>query len=153
MDLTDLPEKTSLGLFRLIGRSQLEISAAIEHALDEAGVALNFNQFLALKLVGKYGPITAGKLAYSLNYNPGALTRLLDKLEQRGYLVRTPSKNDRRALQLTLTDNGRAIRKKATQCANTATKRVFANVTQPERQQLHTILNRLLNNLHTRRQQ
>ncbi|HEX7369790.1 MAG TPA: MarR family transcriptional regulator [Rhodanobacteraceae bacterium] len=139
-------------LCRLIGQIRGEIVLGIEQSLLSAGVELNFSQFLALKKLGEEGPMAPGELARILNYNPGALTRLLDKLEHMGYLQRVPDPNDRRALRLELTQSGREIHKRMIACSNAAADRAFAEITKTERRQLHDLLTRVLDHLHDERE-
>jgi DNA-binding MarR family transcriptional regulator len=140
-----------LGLCRLIGQIRGEIVLALEQALAATGVDLNFTQFLALKRLGEAGPMAPSELARTLNYNPGALTRLLDKLEQSGYLERVPDPTDRRALRLELTASGRAVRQRMLACGNAAAERAFADITRAERRQLRGVLTRVLDHLHRER--
>ncbi|HEX7349030.1 MAG TPA: MarR family transcriptional regulator [Rhodanobacteraceae bacterium] len=144
---------TPFGLCRLIGQIRGEIVLGIEQALGEAGVDLNFSQFLALKRLGEDGPMAPGELSRILNYNPGALTRLLDKLEQLGYLQRVPDPTDRRALRLELTPAGRRIHARMIACGNAAAERAFADMTRTEQRQLHGLLLRVLDHLHAEREQ
>lgn len=152
MQTASLPSDTPFGLCRLIGQTRAEIVLGIEQALLDAGVDLNFSQFLALKRLGAEGPMAPGELARSLNYNPGALTRLLDKLEQRGYLQRVPDPDDRRSLRLELTASGRDIRTRMIACCNAAAERAFDKITHAERSQLHGLLVRVLTHLEGERE-
>jgi DNA-binding MarR family transcriptional regulator len=145
------PPKTPFGLCRLIGQIRAEIVLGIEQSLVEAGVELNFSQFLALKRLGENGPMAPGELARCLNYNPGALTRLLDKLEHLGYLQRVPDPNDRRALRLELTASGAKIRARMLACGDAAAGRAFADITRTEQRALHHMLSRVLEHLHAER--
>src|SRR5579875_1841174 len=106
----------SFQLCRLIGRIRAEFVDRVEQEMGRCGVELNFSQFLALKLLGEES-MAPGELARLLRYNAGAMTRMLDKLEQRGYLRRVPDPDDRRALRLELTPAGKAIRKRLIQCS------------------------------------
>jgi DNA-binding MarR family transcriptional regulator len=141
------PSDTPFGLCRLIGRIRAEIVLGIEQALSEADIDLNFSQFLALKRLGEDGPMSPGELARTLNYNPGALTRLLDKLEQSGYLQRAPDPGDRRSLRLELTARGRDIHERMIVCVNEAAEHAFAQITPVERRQLRGLLVRVLNHV------
>ncbi len=144
--------QTPFGLCRLIGQIRGEIVLGIEQSLGEAGVELNFSQFLALKKLGEDGPMAPGELARILNYSPGAMTRLLDKLEQLAYLQRVPDPNDRRALRLELTPSGLEMHKRMLACGNAAAERAFAEISVAERRQLHGLLVRVLNHLHGERE-
>lgn len=116
------------------------------------GVDLNFTQFLALKMLGQDERLTPVELARALYYNPGALTRLLDKLEQRGYLKRIPDPVDRRALRLELTAQGRHLRKRLIAYCDAVAERTFACTTSRERETLHGVLTRVLDNVHAGQQ-
>ena len=148
-----VPPSTPFGLCRLIGQIRSEIVLGIEQAMQRDGVDLNFSQFLALKRLGENGPVAPGELARTLNYNPGAMTRLLDKLEQRGYLKRVPDPSDRRALRLELTQSGKAIHKRVIECSNAAAERAFACTSEPERAKLHVLLGRVLEGMQLARKQ
>lgn len=141
-----------LSLCRLIGQIRAEIVLAIERALVAEGVELNFTQFLALKVLGEAGQLAPGELARTLNYSPGALTRLLDKLERSGFLERVPDPTDRRALRLELTQAGRSVRERIIACGDAAAERAFADITRTERRQLRALLERVLGDLRGQRQ-
>ncbi len=136
----------SFQLCRLIGRIRAEFVDRVEQEMGRCGVELNFSQFLALKLLGEES-MAPGELARLLRYNAGAMTRMLDKLEQRGYLRRVPDPDDRRALRLELTPAGKAIRKRLIQCSEATSERMFAGVGERERKQLNAVLTRVLDRL------
>lgn len=146
------PER-SFQLCRLIGRIRAEFVDAVESEMSKQGVELNFTQFVALKLLGHEAPMTPVELARALHYNPGALTRLLDKLEQRGYLKRVPDPDDRRALRLELTAQGRALRKRVIGYCDAVASRTFTCTTAREREQLHDVLARVLDEIRKKREQ
>jgi DNA-binding MarR family transcriptional regulator len=152
MQAAATPSRTSFGLCRLIGQIRGEIVLVIEQALNDEGVELNFSQFLALKKLGEDGPMAPGELARILAYSPGAMTRLLDKLEQLDYLQRVPDPDDRRALRLELTASGREIHARILACGNAAAERAFSKITRAERRQLHDLLVRVLNHMQAERE-
>jgi len=73
---------------------------------DLAG--LTPSQLSTLSCVGKTGPVRLGDLAAAERIAPSTLTRVVNVLEDRGYLVRTPAREDARAFLVTLTDSGNA---------------------------------------------
>jgi DNA-binding MarR family transcriptional regulator len=83
---------------------------------DLAG--LTPSQLSTLSSVGKTGPVRLGDLAAAERIAPSTLTRLVNVLEDRGYLVRTPAPDDARAYLVTVTDSGKdalqRIREEAT---------------------------------------
>jgi DNA-binding MarR family transcriptional regulator len=52
---------------------------------------------------------TVAELARTLQSDPGAMTRALDRLEAKGLVARTRSIDDRRVVNLELTDAGREV--------------------------------------------
>lgn len=70
---------------------------------------LNFTQWVVLMYLRDGMAINATVLCAQLRHDSGALTRILDQLERRGLLQRQRSRVDRRAVQLHLTDEGRAL--------------------------------------------
>ena len=74
---------------------------------DLAG--LTPSQLSTLSSVGACGPVRLGDLAAAERIAPSTLTRLVNVLEDRGYLVRQPSPDDARAFLVMLTDGGRDV--------------------------------------------
>lgn len=138
-------------LCRLIGRLRAEFVNAVEQEMARQRVDLNYMQFVALKLLEQETPMTPVELARALHYNPGALTRLLDKLEQRGYLRRVPDPVDRRALRLELTTQGKALRKRVIGYCDAVAERIFESISPNERERLHGTLAKVLEHVQSAR--
>lgn len=81
--------------------------AALEPMFAEEG--LSGIQWSALMSLWFERGSTCAELARDLHHDKGAMTRLVDTLEQRGWLTRVRDTDDRRIINLTLTDEGRAI--------------------------------------------
>jgi len=67
------------------------------------------SQLSTLSSVGKSGPVRLGDLAAAERIAPSTLTRLVNVLEDRGYLVRKPAPDDARAYLVTVTDRGNEV--------------------------------------------
>lgn len=74
---------------------------------DLAG--LTPSQLSTLSSVGVCGPVRLGDLAATERIAPSTLTRLVNVLEDRGYLVRQAAPDDARAFLVTMTDSGRDV--------------------------------------------
>jgi len=74
---------------------------------DLAG--LTPSQLSTLSSAGKSGPVRLGDLAAAERIAPSTLTRLVNVLEDRGYLVRQPAPDDARAYLVTVTESGREV--------------------------------------------
>lgn len=71
---------------------------------DLAG--LTPSQLSTLSYVGVSGPVRLGDLAAAERIAPSTLTRVVNVLEDRGYLRRHPAPDDARAFLVTVTDSG-----------------------------------------------
>jgi DNA-binding MarR family transcriptional regulator len=68
---------------------------------------ITFIQWLALVKLKDGLAETASDLCRSMSHDNGAITRMLDQLESRGFVVRERSLQDRRVVKLNITDTGR----------------------------------------------
>jgi DNA-binding MarR family transcriptional regulator len=127
-----------------------EIRAAfwtqMQAELLAAGHELNFSQYITLKELAK-GEASATDLARAAQLNPGAMTRLLDKLEQRGILARVADPNDRRALRIRLTDAGIAIWNDVNHCGQRVRERATRGMSEADRDALTRLLSQVRDNL------
>ena len=74
------------------------------------GAAVTEPEFdLLLQLRYADGPVIARRLADNMNCSRAAVSKLLAKLESRGYVDRRPSPADRRSALVTATDAGRDV--------------------------------------------
>jgi DNA-binding MarR family transcriptional regulator len=120
--------------------------ARMEHELATAGHELTFSQYIALKKLSD-GPHGVTDLARAAELNPGAMTRLLDKLEARGLVARVADPADRRALNIHLTETGRAMWQDVNQCGQRVRERAMHGMSDAEREQLTRLLEQVRDNL------
>lgn len=87
----------------------LKLSHTLMHERADrvfASQDINFVQWIALVKLREGIVRTASELCRSMCHDNGAITRMLDQLEQRGYLERNRSQQDRRVVELVLTRAG-----------------------------------------------
>jgi len=89
---------------------------------------------------------SASDLCKGISYDPGAMTRMLDRLERRGLVRRVPNPDDRRAFQLELTDEGKAVLPKLRVASMKALNRMLDGFTAKEAKQFEGYLLRMLDN-------
>lgn len=76
-------------------RASQTATDAFDHAVAEY-IGLDRTAYRCLDILEQAGPMTAGRLAERARLSPGAMTALLDRLEQRGFARRTRDTKDRR---------------------------------------------------------
>ncbi|MDQ0971130.1 MarR family 2-MHQ and catechol resistance regulon transcriptional repressor [Neobacillus niacini] len=65
--------------------------------------------FMILELLYSKGPHPVQKISEILSIPSGSITYVVDKLEKKGLVERQPNPNDRRASNVVLTEEGRAL--------------------------------------------
>ena len=103
-------------VWALLRQTYMLMLKAQERSLAAHGV--NFAQYMCLFLIrGTEGHITPTALAAVLSQETASVTYGLDRLEQKGLIVRTPGEGDRRETWLELTDAGRGLLRDANSAA------------------------------------
>ncbi|MFE9251540.1 MarR family winged helix-turn-helix transcriptional regulator [Streptomyces sp. NPDC007088] len=114
-----------------------------ERSLADSGLARHEFDTL-FTLAGRQGLATPKELAGDLNLAPASVTGRLDALEQRGYVRRVPSADDRRRVAVHLTEQGRAAWRGALDVQGHEEDRVFGVLAAPERRVLSDLLRHVL---------
>ncbi|HEV8695941.1 MAG TPA: MarR family transcriptional regulator [Lysobacter sp.] len=120
--------------------------AQMERELLAAGHDLNFSQYITLKHLAE-GTASVTDLASAAQLNPGAMTRLLDKLEQRGVIARVADPTDRRALRINLTEAGATIWHDINHCGQRVRELAMHGMSDTDRDQLTRLLTQVRDNL------
>ena len=93
-----------------LARRFQQIAVAIFHAeVEEAGHDLTPVQYAALTTIRTHPGIDQATLAGLIAYDRTTITGVVDRLVQKGLLVRQANSRDRRARELQITDEGRRI--------------------------------------------
>jgi DNA-binding MarR family transcriptional regulator len=87
------------------------LQRAVDHydELVASRLGINRSDLRCLDLLEETGTMTAGQLAAGSGLTSGATTRMLDRLEQAGYLRRRPDSGDRRRVLVELTPRARTL--------------------------------------------
>ena len=110
--------------------------------LDE--IDLTYTQYIAMMVLWEKRQISVKELGEYLYLDSGTLTPLLKKLEQKGYLTRSRSKEDERVLDVVLTNAGLELREKAVKVPTQIGACV--NLTPEEARMLYGLLYKVLQN-------
>ena len=135
---------STLGLLFRQARDAMWARMADEMA--RAGHDLTFSQYITMKTLAN-GMAGVTDLARAAELNPGAMTRLLDKLQAKGYVTRTHDSSDRRAVHIDLTDAGKAIWQDINHCGERVRGQALSGMDDSDREQLTRLLERVRDNL------
>lgn len=96
-----------------------------------------------LIILNETGTITQQALTKRLGIQPGSASEVIAKLEHIGLIVRTPSRADRRTVDIALTEDGK---KRAREAAAQRSKRheeMFSCLSEAEKSQLLSLLEKI----------
>src|SRR3954453_22482136 len=110
-------------------------------SLAESG--LGWAEYAVLHHLDAQGPVAQRELAAALRIQPSNIVALLDDLQRRGLLRRSPDPLDRRRHRVELIPRGRAVLARATKAAREAEADLLGPLSRAERQAFHTMLVRL----------
>jgi DNA-binding MarR family transcriptional regulator len=94
-----------------IGRLIADVSGRMLAALDDemTGLGITGAQWVILMRIATGCGSTAAGLCRFSRYDTGSMTRMLDRLEEKGLILRVRSSTDRRVIHLELTAQGREL--------------------------------------------
>jgi DNA-binding MarR family transcriptional regulator len=121
----------------------------LKRSADETFAAYGLNHgewkvLLTLRRSGEPYLRSPGWLAEHLNLSSGAMTNRLDRLEESNLIRRLPDPNDRRALKVELTDEGHRVWRESIGAQATKEAEIASTLTEGEKEQLTTLLRKLM---------
>jgi DNA-binding MarR family transcriptional regulator len=156
--MTDVRAQESWHPLKRFGVLLLRVRTELLEHLDRclaadghlAGLELTSAQLFVLAiLAASEGPMSATALCRGLSYDTGSMTRMLDRLEGKGLIVRTRRAEDRRVVWLQLTDQGSACYPPMRESALVVLNQLLRGFTQAEVRQLEAMMTRILKNVPT----
>ncbi|WP_166350590.1 MarR family winged helix-turn-helix transcriptional regulator [Phytoactinopolyspora limicola] len=117
-----------------VWRSLMEVHAGVLAELERELTTLHgltLNEFDTLVNIPRDG-IRPGELAHRVILSQSAVSRLVDRLERRGYVVREEAADDSRGVMVRVTPEGRAVLHPAIRTNATVVERAFADWLTPD---------------------
>ena len=132
----------------LISRIKQMGGRLFDRMLAEADVdAFNGAQGRILYVLWQSDGLTISQISAQTSLANTTLTSMLDRMEQSGLIVRSPSPTDRRALLVHLTDKAKALRQDYDRISRRMNELYYLGFTEAEILQFEEYLTRVLNNL------
>ncbi|MFL6604169.1 MAG: MarR family winged helix-turn-helix transcriptional regulator [Steroidobacteraceae bacterium] len=138
------------GIGHLMHRVRTEMLAAVDRELaadEELGpMEVTSAQFIIIATLSMGVAKSASDLCKGISYDAGAMTRMIDRLEEKGLLRRSRDPDDRRLVNLELTEKGSASLPRMRDVSMRVLNRFLQGFTKAEARQLEAYLIRMLEN-------
>jgi len=128
----------------LINSLRARMMAVMDREL--APLDITSAQWAVLVQIAETPGCTAAALCRRVLYDTGSMTRMLDRLEEKGLIRRARSEHDRRAAYLHLTETGQQVHKQLPAHAARVLNAHFEGFSSDEVTTLKSLLNRMLSN-------
>ena len=139
----DCKDENSLG--RLIYFTAQEMSNFAEKVLKPYDLTLE--QFHLLKNMPEDAGLSQRELGEVANKKPANMTRILDRLENKGLMVRRDNPEDRRAALVSLTEKGRDLIAKVHGGFEDVSNRLVLGTSEKEQETTRHVLQKISQNL------
>jgi len=148
-------EDSSLGRLTIVRsrKESAELAAELRPALlrltrgirnQRVDVSVTLAQLSVLVTLKNAGPLGAGELASRERVQPPTMTKILGKLEERGFVQRQGNPNDKRQAILTITKSGEELLASERRLRNSWLAHQLDGLSVEEQQQLHAVVPLLL---------
>lgn len=138
MELNQNAEKLANLTFSLLANCQeKEIRLAEVHSLTQA-------EFRCLRLFGSDETINNKAIAERMNLSPSRLTRIIDGLVQKEYIIREIDPNDRRNMKVSLSSKGQLLVKQLNKAYIDIHKEILEDIEVDQHQPLIVAMTNLL---------
>lgn len=114
-----------------------------------SGIEITPEQFLLLDTLWDDGCMSQQKLADIMKKDKNSITKLVDQLEKRGYVVREIDKADRRSNLILLTPDGLAIKDRVTETAINTVNAIVEGIDQNDLDSFVKVLKIMAHNINS----
>ena len=134
-------DPSPMGIIGRLHRLADALHTELRPVFAEAGLSDgDFDVLASLRRSGAPYQLTPGELAASTMVTSGAITKRLDRLEEKGYVTRTVSEDDARSRRIRLTEAGHALIDELVPQHLANERRLLAGLTDLERSRLEHLL-------------
>lgn len=115
--------------------------------LRQMDVPLTPEQFMLIDLLWNHGEMSQQHLADQMQKDKNSVTKLVDAIERKGFVVRQQNLNDRRSNTLVLTDKANQLKPGAKQKGISILDQILEGIEEEELRAFLTTLRKLNNNM------
>jgi DNA-binding MarR family transcriptional regulator len=135
------PEPTTESLGDQLGAVARRLRSAAMASLSAWDVTPS--QMRAVRVLDHHGGVRSSELAQHLHIAPRSATEVIDALEGKGLVERSPDPHDRRATLVSLTARGTRLTEEVRRARGLESERLFDRLSARDRADLARILRRL----------
>ena len=128
-------------LFTSLARATLMLESLQQECLEPVG--LTFVEYSVLRVLLE-GTMSLSRLAEAAVRTTGGMTKIVDRLERRRLVERTPDPSDRRGVLIGLTEDGLELSRKASDAYSIGRDRILERLSANERRTIERGLDRLV---------
>ena len=132
-----------------LGKTGKMMSIFMADKFKQHGLDLSVEQFVILKILHEENGLPQNDMALVTERHKASLTRLLDNMEKKHLVVRTPDPHDGRVKRVYLTKHGRGCFKSTLPVLKEATGELQKGLTKTEVKTLISILKKVLGNMNS----
>lgn len=105
-----MQEKNNQQHYHEVAQGLLEVLIFVhEYLVDNMRASMSPNHYRTLIMLKHFGPDNMGSLAKKIAVSKQQMTPIIDRLAKDELIVRMPSEDDRRIINIALTDKGDAL--------------------------------------------
>lgn len=131
-------ENVSLKAFVVLMKASKSMEERIKRDIKRYGVSTT--EFTILEALYHKGQLTVQQICDAVLINSGSMTYVIDKLQKRGLLKRSPCEQDRRVVQVQITDEGKQVMDEIFPQHQAVIEEIFADIGPEDRQKLVDLL-------------
>ena len=124
-----------------------KIKRYIASMLRQQGVPLTPEQFMLIDLLWNEGEMTQQQLANQMEKDKNSVTKLVDAIERKGFVIRQQNMRDRRANTLVLTEKANQLKPGAKQKGISILDEMLEGISEDELRTFLATLNKLNRNM------
>ncbi len=128
-------------------RASRVLVAIAAKSLAETSNEVTLAQYRSMVVLSECGSATVVKLSDAVGVTPPTATRMCDRLLKKGLISREVSKDDRREMNLQLTERGRELIDKVARERHTAINELLAKLPEADYRQLAEVFSRFADSM------
>ncbi|WP_068677388.1 MarR family winged helix-turn-helix transcriptional regulator [Oceanobacillus sp. Castelsardo] len=136
-----MTENLSLKAFVVLLKANKTLAELIKKDISSHG--MRTSDFAVLEALYHKGQQTIKQITQAVLINTGSITYVIDKLEKKGLLERTPCKDDRRVVYIQLTDQGIKLMEEIFPLHQQVIENIFEDVTDEEKKIVIDVVKRV----------